>query len=164
MQANYMTRKSYERLSAEARHLKEVEVTRVSKEKLEAAAQGDLRENAGYEAARDRLNLINARIYQIAEQLSGAQFIEDLKIPADAVTIGTRVRLLDLDEEREMEYCILGPADADMENNIISFQSPLARAMIAKKMSAEFYAETPGGARRFRILAIERYRPDSTGN
>ncbi len=164
MQANYMTRKSYEKLSAEARHLKEVEVTRVSREKLEAAAQGDLRENAGYEAARDRLNLINARISQIAEQISGAQFIEDLKITADVVTIGTRVKLLDLDEEREVEYCILGPADADVANNIISFQSPLARAMIAKKTLAEFLAETPGGARRFKILEIDRYKPDSTGS
>lgn len=152
-----MTRKSYEKLSAEARHLKEVEVPRVSKEKLEAAAQGDLRENAGYEAARDRLNLINARINQIAEQISGAQFIEDLKIPADAVTLGTRVKLLDLDEEQEVEYCILGPADADVVNNIISFQSPLARAMITKKILDEFSAITPGGERSFRILAIERY-------
>ena len=159
-----MTRKSYEKLSAEARHLKEVEVTRVSREKLEAAAQGDLRENARYEAARDRLNLINARISQIAEQISGAQFIEDLKITADVVTIGTRVKLLDLDEEREVEYCILGPADADVANNIISFQSPLARAMIAKKTLAEFLAETPGGARRFKILEIDRYKPDSTGS
>ena len=74
MPANYMTRKSYERLSAEARRLKEVEITRVSREKMEAAQQGDLRENAGYEAARDRLNLINARLNQIAEQLSDAQF------------------------------------------------------------------------------------------
>jgi transcription elongation factor GreA len=152
-----MTRKSYEKLSAEARRLKEVEVPRVSKEKLEAAAQGDLRENAGYEAARDRLNLINARINQIAEQLTGTQFIEDLKIPANVVTIGTRVKLLDLDETQEVEYCILGPADADVGNKIISFQSPLARAMIAKKISEEFSAVTPGGERNFRILAIERY-------
>ncbi len=158
MSANYMTRKSYERLSKEARRLKEVEITRVSREKLEAASQGDLRENAGYEAARDRLNLINARINQIAEQLAGAQFIEDLKIPADIVCIGTRVRLLDLDEKVEVEYCILGPADADMDNNIISFQSPLARAMIAKKVLQEFLAATPGGNRSFKILSIERYR------
>lgn len=152
-----MTRKSYEKLSAEARRLKEVEITRVSREKLEAAQQGDLRENAGYEAAKDRLNLINARLYQIAEQLAGAQFIEDLKIPADVVSVGTRVRLLDLDEKRELEYCILGPADADLDQNIISFQSPLARAMIAKKASQEFSAVTPGGKRNFRILSIGRY-------
>lgn len=158
MPANYMTRKSYERLSAEARRLKGVEITRVSREKLEAAQQGDLRENAGYEAARDRLNLINARLNQIAEQLSGAQFIEDLKITADVVSIGTRVRLLDLDEKRELEYCILGPADADLDRNIISFQSPLAKAMIAKRVSQEFSAATPGGTRNFRILSIERYQ------
>jgi len=152
-----MTRKSYEKLSAEARRLKEVEITRVSREKLEAAQQGDLRENAGYEAAKDRLNLINARLNQIAEQLAGAQFIEDLKIPADVVSVGTRVRLLDLDEKRELEYCILGPADADLDQNIISFQSPIARAMIAKKASQEFSAVTPGGERNFRILSIGRY-------
>lgn len=155
---NYMTRQTYERLNDEARRLKEKEIPRVSREKLEAAQQGDLRENAGYEAARDRLNFINARIHQIQDQLTDAQFIEELKVPGNIVSIGTRINLLDLDEKKEVEYCILGPADADISRNIISFQSPLAKGMIAKKVSAEITVATPGGERRFRILSIEKYQ------
>jgi transcription elongation factor GreA len=152
-----MTRKSYERLSAEARQLKEVEIPRVSREKMEAARQGDLRENAGYDAAKDRLDLIHAKLAQIGEQLAGAHFIEDLKIPGDIVSLGTRVMLLDLDEGREVAYCILGPADADLDRDIISFQSPLARGMIGRRVADEISVDTPGGTRRFRILSIRKY-------
>jgi len=158
MHINYMTRKSYERLSDEAKRLKEKEIPRASREKLEAAEQGDLRENAGYEAAKDKLNLIHARLAQIGEQLIGAQFIEDLRISGDIVSIGTRIKVLDLDESQEVEYCILGPADADLENRIISYQSPLGKGMIAKKVSDEFSVDTPGGLRRFKVLSIEKFR------
>ena len=157
MSVNYMTRKSHERLSAEAKRLREVEIPKVSKEKLEAAQQGDLRENAGYDAARDRLILLSARLDGITTQLSEARFIEEVKVPGDIVSIGTKVRLLDLDAGKEVEYCILGPADADLAQGIISFESPLARGMIARKALQEFSVETPGGQRRFRILSIERY-------
>lgn len=155
---NYMTKKSYERLSAEAKRLREVEIPRVSREKLEAAQQGDLRENAGYEAARDRLVLLSSRLDGITSQIAGARFIEELPVPGDVVSIGTRVRLLDLDGGGETVHAVLGPADADMEKGIISFESPLARGMIARRASEEFSVETPGGVRRFRILSIERYR------
>lgn len=158
MSVNYMTKKSHARLNAEAKRLREVEIPKVSREKLEAAQQGDLRENAGYEAARDRLMLLSARLDQIAAQISAARFIEELQVPGDIVSIGTRVRLLDLDAGGELEYCVLGPADADLSLNIISFESPLAKGMIARRASEEFSVETPGGERRFRILAIERYR------
>jgi len=160
MLVNYMTRKSYERLSREAARLKEKEIPRVSREKMEAASQGDLRENAGYEAARDKLNFIHARLGQIGEQLAGAQFIDDLKISGEAVSIGTRVTLLDLDSNSRVEYSILGPADADLDNGVISYQSPLGRGMIGKKVSQEFSVDTPGGARKFKLLAIAGYAPE----
>ncbi|MCX6357582.1 MAG: transcription elongation factor GreA [Candidatus Aureabacteria bacterium] len=158
MPVNYMTRKSHERLIQEARRLKEKELPRVSREKLEAAAQGDLRENAGYDAAKERLNLINARIAQIAEQLTGVQFIEDLRISGEAVSIGTRITVRDLDTGEEIEYNILGPADADLSQNVISYLSPLGKGMIAKRVDQEFSIVTPGGARRFRLLTVAPYR------
>ena len=158
MAVNYMTKKSHERLSAEAKRLREVEIPKVSKEKLEAAQQGDLRENAGYDAARDRLILLSARLDGITSQISSARFIEELKVPGDIVSIGTKVRLLDLDVGEEVEYCILGPADADLAQGIISFESPLAKGMIAQRALQEFSVETPGGQRRFRILSIAPYR------
>ena len=155
---NYMTKASHARLTAEAKRLREVEIPKVSREKLEAAQQGDLRENAGYEAARDRLMLLGARLEQITVQLAETRLIEDLQIRGDAVSLGTRIRLLDLDAGEEIEYRILGPADADLSRGIISFESPLARGMIRRRVSDEFSVETPGGTRRFRILSIERHR------
>ena len=110
---NYMTKASHARLTAEAKRLREVEIPKVSREKLEAAQQGDLRENAGYEAARDRLMLLGARLEQITVQLAETRLIEDLQIRGDAVSLGTRIRLLDLDAGEEIEYRILGPADAE---------------------------------------------------
>ena len=154
----YMTKESHARLSAEAKRLREVEIPKVSREKLEAAQQGDLRENAGYEAARDRLALLGARLDQISAQLSGARMIEELQVRGDVVSIGTKVSLLDLDSGQEVEYRVLGPADADLSRGIISFESPLARGMIRRRVSDEFSVETPGGTRRFRILSIERHR------
>ena len=74
------------------------------------------------------------------------------------MSIGTKVRLLDLDVGEEVEYCILGPADADLAQGIISFESPLAKGMIAQRALQEFSVETPGGQRRFRILSIVPYR------
>lgn len=157
MSVNYMTRKSYERLSEEARRLKEKEIPLVSREKLEAASQGDLRENAGYEAARDKLALLNARIRQITEQLSGTQFIEELKIPGDRVSVGTRITLIDLDDNGEAEYTILGPADADHARNIISYMSPIAKGIMGRSAGAEVVVAIPEGTRRFRIVAIRKY-------
>ncbi len=157
MSANYMTKKSYERLIEKARRLKEVEVPRLSREKLEAARHGDLSENAEYEAAKDKLDLIHNRLDQLAAQMTGVQFIEDLPIPGNIVSIGTRVRLLDLDEETEVEYCILGPADADLSNNVISYKCPLAKGLIAKRPNDEVVIDTPSGKRNFRIISIDRY-------
>ena len=156
MVANYMTRKSFERLSEEARILKEVQIPRLSREKLEASRQGDLSENAEYDAAKDTLDLLHARLDQIGAQLTGTQFIEDLPIPGNIISIGTSVRLFDMDAGEEIEYRILGPADADVPNNIISYQSPIAKGLITKKVGEEVSIHTPSGKRSFRVLSIER--------
>ncbi len=152
-----MTRKSYERLLETARGVKEVEIPRMSREKLEASRQGDLSENAEYEAAKDALDLLHARLGRIREQLMGVKIIEELPVTGSIVSIGTRVRLLDRDRGEEVEYSILGPADADVPNKIISYQSPLAKGMIAKKEGEEISVETPSGRRNFTILLIEKY-------
>lgn len=152
-----MTRKSYERLLEKARAIKEGEIPRMSREKLEASRQGDLSENAEYEAAKDALDLLHARLGGIQTQLTGVKIIDELPVTGSIVSIGTRVRLLDRDRGGEVEYSILGPADADVPNNIISYQSPLAKGMIAKKEGQEIAVETPAGTRNFTILSIEKY-------
>ena len=159
MPPNYMTRRTYDRLMEKARIIKEVEIPRLSREKLDASRHGDLSENAEYTSAKEALEMLQVRLGRIREQLTGAQFIDDLPVTGEVVSLGTRVRLLDRDRCEQVEYCILGPADADAEKGIISYQSPLAKGMISRKKGEEIAVDTPSGKRSFTILSIEKYCP-----
>ena len=157
MGQNFMTRASYERMQSELVYLREKELPKISKEKLEAASQGDLSENAGYEYAKQKLEMIQSKINAMAAQISDVQFIEELPIPGTIVSLGTVVRLMDLDKKKEERYTILGPADADAAQGVISFQSPLAKGMITKKVGDEVTIQIPEGTRKVKILEIRKY-------
>ena len=152
-----MTRASYERMQSELVNLREKELPKISKEKLEAASQGDLSENAGYEYAKQKLEMIQTKINSMEAQVSEVQFIEDLPIPGTIVSLGTVVRILDLDKKKEEEYTILGPADANASDGVISFLSPLAKGMITKKAGDEATIAIPEGTRKLKILQIRKY-------
>ena len=160
MDKNFMTRASYDRMLREIDNLRERELPQISKEKLEAASQGDLSENAGYEYAKQKLEMIQNKITAMEAQVANVQFIEELPIAGTIVSIGTVVRFLDLEKKKEEEYAILGPADADVARGVISFQSPIARAMITKKTGDEVTINIPEGTRRVKILAIRKFAGD----
>ncbi len=157
MDKNFMTRASYDRLHQEILNLREKEIPRIAKEKLEAASQGDLSENAGYEYAKQKLEMLQNKVTAMEASVTNAQFIEELPISGTIVSIGTIVRVKDLDKNKEEQYTILGPADANAGDGIISFQSPLAKGMITKKAGDEVVVPIPEGARRFKILSIRKY-------
>ena len=157
MDKNFMTRVSYERMQEEITNLRERGMPRIAKEKLEAASQGDLSENAGYEYAKQKLEMIQNKITAMEAQVVDAQFIEELPIPGTIVSIGTIVRFLDLEKKKEEQFAILGPADADIAAGVISFQSPLAKGMITKKVGDEVTIAIPEGTRRIKILEIKKF-------
>ena len=157
MEKNFMTRASYERMQQEITHLREKELVKISKEKMEAASQGDLSENAGYEYAKQKMEMIQNKITAMEGQVADAQFIEDLPIPGTIVSIGTIVRFMDLEKKKEEQFAILGPADADVNSGVISFQSPLAKGMITKKVGDEVIIPIPEGTRKIKILEIKKY-------
>jgi transcription elongation factor GreA len=103
------------------------------------------------------LTVVQRRIYEIEEQLRSPRFVEELPISCARVSIGTKVRCLDLQSREEVVYTILGPADAAPERNIISFQSPLGRGLINKELDDEVTITIPAGQRHFRILDIQRF-------
>lgn len=155
--SQYYTRASHARLSAELQKLRSQDLIQLSRAKQAAAAEGDLSENAEYHATREKLDMVNRRIHDLEELLRSPSFIEELPISATSVSIGTKVTCLDLDTEKEVAYTILGPADTQPEQNIISFQSPLARGLIGKKADDEVTITIPAGQRNFIILEIQRF-------
>ncbi len=157
MGQNFMTRASYERMQQEITNLREKELPKIAKEKLEAASQGDLSENAGYEYAKEKMEMIQNKITTMEGQVAAAQFIEDLRVPGTIVSIGTIVRFVDLEKKKEEQFTILGPADADVAGGVISFQSPLAKGMITKKVGDEVTINIPEGTRKIKILDIKKY-------
>ena len=153
----FFTRVSYNRLTEELHRLRTAELPAVSRAKQTAAAEGDLNENAEYHATRERLDMLQRRIYDLEEQLRAPRFIEELSISCERVSIGTRVCCLDLQTRQEVVYTILGQADAVPAKNIISYQSPLGRGLIGKVLDDEVAIAIPAGLRRLRIVDIQRF-------
>ena len=154
---SFFTRASYARLMEELTKLRTAELPAVSRAKQVAAAEGDLSENAEYHATRERLDMLQRRIYDLADQLRAPRFIEELPISCARVSIGTRVLCLDLRTHKEVVYTILGQADAVPEKNVISYQSPLGRGLIGKVLDDEVSIAIPAGQRHLRIVDIQRF-------
>lgn len=155
--SNFYTRASYTRLMEELNRLRTAELPAVSRAKQVAAADGDLSENAEYHANRERLDMLQRRIYELEEQLRIPRFIEELQISCERVSIGTKVICLDLRTRKEVVYTILGQADAVPEKNVISYQSPIARGLIGKVLDDEVAITIPAGQRHLRIVDIVRF-------
>lgn len=155
--SNFFTRASHTRLTEELHRLRSQDLIEVSRAKSVAAAEGDLSENAEYHANREKLEMLQRRIYELEEQLRSPRFIEDLPISCERVSIGTKVTCLDLTSREEVVYTILGPADAVPEKNVVSFQSPLAKGLMSKELDDDVTIPVPAGTRRLRILDIQRY-------
>lgn len=153
-----MTRKSHKRLLEELTRLREVDMIEISREKQKCAEQGDLRENFGYEEAKRKLEMIQNQILSLNEMLAGVQFIDELPIPGNIVSVGTSVHIQYIDDNKEEQYHILGPADSNVEKNIISFQTPLAKGLITKKEGETVTLSIPGGDKKVKILKVEKYR------
>jgi len=154
---SFFTRASYTRLMEELNRLRTEELPAVSRAKQAAASEGDLSENAEYHATRERLDMLQRRIYELEEELRAPRFIEELPISCERVSIGTKVFCLDLQTRKEVVYTILGQADAIPEKNIISYQSPLGRGLIGNVLDDDVSIAVPAGERRLRIMDIQRF-------
>ncbi len=157
MEKNFMTKKAHAVLEEKLKNLREKELPAISREKQEAASQGDLSENAGYEYAKQKLEMVQNKIRELSAELEHIQYIEELPVKGDIISIGTVVSFMDLDKNKEVVYTILGPADSDHAGNIISFKSPLARGMITKKVGDTITIQIPEGERKLKVLKIDKY-------
>jgi transcription elongation factor GreA len=151
-----MTVRGHELLQEELKRLKSVDRPRVIEAIAEARAHGDLKENAEYHAAKEQQGFIEMRIKDLEGKLSHLQVIDVTAIDGKGkVVFGSTVELLDEDTEQELEYRIVGEDEADIKNNLISYTSPIARALIGKSEGDVVSFQAPGGEKNFEILEVK---------
>ena len=149
-----MTAAGYAALEAELRRLTAVERPRIIQAISEARSHGDLSENAEYHAAKEQQGLNEARIAEIEEKLGRAEIIDLRKISGDTVKFGATVTLVDEDTEEERSYQIVGEMESDVKAGRISIGSPMARALIGKRVGDSVEVATPRGARSYEITGL----------
>ncbi len=143
-------------LKDELRRLKHVERPAVINAISEARAQGDLSENAEYDAAKERQSFIEGRIAELEGKLSAAQIIDPTLLDADGrVVFAATVTLEDLESGDEVTYQIVGDDEADLKQSKISISSPIARALIGKYAGDEVEVQAPGGIRGYEIIEVK---------
>jgi len=150
-----ITKRGAEKLRAELHKLKTVERPWVINAIAEARAQGDLSENAEYEAAKDRQGFIEGRIQEVEGKLSAAQIIDPSGLDAGGrVVFGATVELADEDSGDKVTYQIVGEDEADLKLGLVNIGSPIARALIGKEEGDSAEVRAPGGTKTFEIVAI----------
>lgn len=151
-----MTVSGEARLRAELDNLKKVERPRTVAAIAEAREHGDLKENAEYHAAREQQSFTEGRIQEIEGKLSHAQVIDISKIPAgEKVIFGATVNIINIDTDEALSYQIVGDDEADVKTGKISYQSPIARALIGKVVGDEVVVKTPAGEVEYEIDDVQ---------
>lgn len=155
MSAIPLTVHGAERLRHELHRLKTVERPSVINAIAEARAQGDLSENAEYDAARERQGFIEARISELEATLSNAHVINPVELDADGRAVfGATVEIEDLDSGDRVVYQIVGDVEADIRSNRISVSSPVARALIGKTEGDVVEVQAPSGVREYEVISV----------
>jgi transcription elongation factor GreA len=154
MADTYLTRAGYDKLKKDLAALMK-QKAQTSLDIGEAREKGDLKENAEYHSAKEKLGEVMGRIGQIQDKLQSAKIIEDMDIPKDTVAIGTIVSLEDSDGDH-VEYTLVGEDESDPMEGKISVQSPLAQGLLGKKVKQTAEVVLPNGVRTFKILKVAR--------
>jgi transcription elongation factor GreA len=150
-----ITLRGAEKLKAELHQLKTVERPSVINAIAEARAQGDLSENAEYEAAKDRQGFVEGRIQEVEGKLSAAQIIDPASVDAGGrIVFGTTVELEEESTGEVVKYQIVGEDEADLKLGLINISSPIARALIGKEEGDVAVVQAPGGEKRYEIVAV----------
>jgi len=154
MTDTYLTRAGYEKLSQELKALMK-QKTQLSQDIGEAREKGDLKENAEYHSAKEKMGEVMGRIGVIQDKLQSAKIIDEIDIPKDTVAIGTTVCLTD-SEGDTVEYALVGEDESDPAEGRISVQSPLGQGLLGRKSKETVEIQLPAGPRTFKILKVTR--------
>ncbi len=153
---NILTYEGLKKLEDELQDLKVVQRREIAQKIKEAREQGDLSENAEYDAAKDEQRDIETRIEQIEKILKNAEVVLDEEIDLNKISIGCVVRVLDIEFDEEEEYKLVGSSEASSLQNKISNESPIGRALIGAQVGDIVNVEAPAGVVQYKVLSIQR--------
>jgi transcription elongation factor GreA len=153
---NILTKEGLAKYEDELTELKTVKLKEVAEKLKEAREQGDLSENAEYDAAKDEQRDIAARIEVIEKILKNAEVIDDSDVDTNKISIGSIVKLKDLEFDEEIEYKIVGSSEANSLKGKISNESPVGKALIGAKKGQTVSVETQAGVFKYKVLGIQR--------
>ena len=153
---NVVTYSGLKKIEEELQDLKVNKRREIAAKIKEAREQGDLSENAEYDAAKDEQRDIEARIEQIEKILKNAEVVLDEEIDLDKISIGCLVRVLDVEHDEEEEYKLVGSSEASSLQNKISNESPFGQALIGAKVGDIVEVEAPAGVIKYKVLSIHR--------
>ena len=149
-----MTQEGYQKKKAELDHMQSVKMIEITKRVAAARDMGDLSENAEYHAAREDQGILQAKINLLKDELSRAYIVDPASLPKDTVAFGSCVRVKDLDMEEEETFELVGPGDADPNNNKILTTSPIGQGLLGKKVGEKAEITVPRGKLHFEVLEI----------
>jgi transcription elongation factor GreA len=155
MQKYPITPEGLDRMNEELTRLKTLDRPRIIEAIAEAKAQGDLSENAEYAAAKEEQGMIEAKIADLESKTASAEVIDPSEIKSDKVQFGATVTLIDVDTNSLKKYKIVGDFESDLSKGYISIFSPLANAMLGKKVRDEVESQTPRGLKYYEVNKIE---------
>ena len=150
-----ITNIGFKKLEDELKTLKSIERPSVIKSIAEAREHGDLSENAEYHAAKEKQSFIEGRIADLENKISRAEVIITKKLKSNKVIFGATVTLEEVGKKRQLVYQIVGTEEADVESGKISISSPLARALLGKKVDDSVEVYSPGGSKEYEVENIE---------
>ena len=149
-----MTADGFQRLEEELKHLRLNERPAVIRQIAEAREHGDLSENAEYHAARERQSFIEGRVAELEDKIARAEVIDVSKLSGKQVKFGATITVVDEDTDEKNSYQIVGPDEADVREKRLSITSPLARAVIGKKVGDTVEVTTPNGSKSYEIVKV----------
>ena len=151
-----ISQKGYNKVLEELREAKTTRREEIAQKIKEAREQGDLSENAEYDAAKDEQRDIEARIEELEKLLKNVEVVDEDEVNLDTINIGCQVHVIDLDEDEEMEFRIVGSTEANSLENKISNESPVGRALMGRTAGEIVDVETQAGVIQYKILEIKR--------
>ncbi|MDY5858375.1 MAG: transcription elongation factor GreA [Porphyromonas sp.] len=154
MAYNYMTQAGYDKLVAEINELEAVQRPEISRQIAEARDKGDLSENAEYDAAKEAQGLLEGKISQLKAILSNARIIDESRLSTDTVQILNKVTIKNLKNGAQVAYTLVSDSEADLKQNKISVNTPIAKGLIGKKVGEQVEVQTPGGIMHFEVVEI----------
>lgn len=154
MAYNYMTQQGYDNLVAEINELESVHRPEISRQIAEARDKGDLSENAEYDAAKEAQGLLEGKIAQLKTILSNARIIDESRLSTDSVQILNKVTIKNLKNGAQMAYTLVSDSEANLKQNKISINTPIAKGLMGKKVGDVVDVQTPGGIVSFEIVEI----------